>query len=72
MNIRTASRVYNNQSLMTSVQALMQSFLIINALTFFPSVRNTNNSLIVIGLLQVVHAVQAAVVGIFKNSLEHH
>ncbi len=44
----------------------MQSFLIINSVVF-SSVRNTNNCLIVIGLLQVAHAVQAAVVGILKT-----
>lgn len=49
----------------TSVQALMQSFLI-KTLFYFLSVRNANNYLIVIGLPQVVHAVQ---VGIFKKPL---
>lgn len=52
----------------TSVQALMQNFLIINPVAFFfPSMRNTNSCLIVIGLLQVAHAVQATVVGILKT-----
>lgn len=45
----------------------MQSFLIINVVAFFSSMRNTNSCLIVIGLLQVAHAVQATMVGILKT-----